>query len=42
MGASVQWRCDGSGLLAEAFSLREALIHVGLLTKAMRANRLLF
>ena len=42
MGASIEWRCDGSGLLTEAFHLREALIDSGLLTEAMGANRLLF
>ena len=42
MGASLEWRCDGSGLLTEAFRLREALIDSGLLTEAMGANRLLF
>ena len=35
MGASIQWRCDGS-------LLREGLIDSGLLTEAMGANRLLF
>ena len=42
MGASVEWRCDFSGLLAEAFRLKETLIDSGLLTEAMEANRLLF
>ena len=41
MGASIEWRCDGSGLPTEAFHLREALIDLGLLTEAMGANRLL-
>ena len=42
MGASIEWRCDGSGLLTEAFRVREALIDSDLLTEAMGANRLLF
>ena len=42
MGASIEWRCDGSGLLPEAFRLREALVDSGLLTETMGANRLLF
>ena len=39
--ASIEWRCDGKGLLTEAFRLREELIDSGLLTEAMGANRLL-
>ena len=42
MGDSIEWRRDGSGLLIEAFRLREALIDSGLLTEATGANRLLF
>ena len=36
MGASIEWRCDGSGLLTEAFRLREALIDSGLLRQASK------
>ena len=36
MGASIEWRCDGSGLLTEAFCLREALIDSGLLRQASK------
>ena len=35
IGASIEWRCDGSGLLTEAFRLKETLIDSGLLTEAM-------